>query len=166
MDVITMVEISWLIKNLKNSAAATADLKHLTFQTGEVFQWSHTAYAITYNPIAKNAPLYLLHEYGHALLHHKNYQYDIDLIKMERAAWEKAKDIAPTYGICIDDALIEDSLDTYRDWLHARSRCPRCEATGIQTDRQSYECLACHTKWHDNTAITCTLRRYVIKKHP
>ena len=159
-----MVEISWLIKSLKNNAATSADLKHLTFQTGEVFQWNHTACAITYNPTVENAPLYLLHEYSHALLRHKNYQHDIDLIKMERAAWDMAKSIAPRYDTTINDDLVEDALDTYRDWLHARSQCPQCSATGIQIDSQHYGCLACHTTWHVNTAASCALRRHVTKK--
>lgn len=159
-----MVEISLLVKRLKDSTASIEWLSHLTFKTGEVFQWSHTACAITYNPTAANAAYYLLHEYGHALLQHERYQHDIDLLKMERDAWEKARSLAPIYLLSIPDDLIEDSLDTYREWLHVRSLCPLCEAVGLQLDAHHYTCIACHATWHVNTATSCALRRHLTKK--
>ncbi len=166
MVVTTMEKITSVLEKLKNDASGIPHLAHLTFQQGEVFGWDHTACAITYNPTIPHATTYLLHEYGHALLDHQSYNHDIDLIKMERAAWDKALEIAPGYHVAIDADLIEDSLDTYRDWLHSRSLCPNCSATGIQMAQASYECIACHHTWHVNEARNCALRRYDTKKRP
>jgi len=54
---------------------------------------------------------------------------------MEAAAWEKALELAKTYGITLDQEVSEKHLNTYRDWMHARSTCPKCEATGIRQKR-------------------------------
>lgn len=80
---------------------------------------------------------------------------------MERDAWQYAKDtLGQTYDQAILDDTVEDALDSYRDWLHARSTCPACQATGIQTKKEEYKCLACRTKWRVNEARICALRRY------
>lgn len=160
-----MEKITSLVRKLKNSAASEPQLHSLTLQKGELFSWNHSACAITYNPHNKNAESYLLHEFSHALLGHKEYSKDIELLKMERAAWDKALALAGTFNVKIDNQLIESSLDTYRDWLHDRSICPACAATGIEINKQHYECIACHTTWRVNEARSCELRRYVAKKH-
>lgn len=106
----------------------------------------------------------LLHELAHAILDHKTYARDIELIELERDAWTHAQaTLAPTYNIAIGTNQIEDALDTYRDWLHARSTCPNCQATGVQTERNAYKCLACLSKWRVNDARICALRRYKIR---
>jgi hypothetical protein cdiviTM7_01560 len=108
----------------------------------------------------------LLHEIAHAKLGHRNYQYDIQLIEMERAAWEYAVDtLAPKYDLTLsmDDDNIQDSLDSYRDWLHKRSLCPHCSAVGLQTTSSSYKCINCHSEWRVNQAKSCQLKRYQIK---
>jgi len=160
-----MEKITSLVKNLKSSAAAEPQLHSLTLKKGELFSWNYTACAITYNPDIENTEAYLLHEFSHALLGHKEYAKDIELLNMERAAWDKALIIADTFNVDIGEDLIEESLDTYRDWLHNRSTCPNCSATGIETSNQLYECVACHTTWHVNEARDCSLRRYTTKKH-
>lgn len=161
-----MEKITSIIKATKRRSQDIPHLAHLTFQPGEVFHWDHTAYAITYNPSIDDAVSYLLHEIGHAFLDHRTFRRDIDLLKMERGAWEQARVLGAEFGIDIDTNLIEDSLDTYRDWLHSRSLCPRCDATGIQTGRSEYCCLACNNTWQVNDARSCALRRYTIKKRP
>ena len=147
-----MEKITSLAKKLQSKAARHSNLQHLTLTQGEMFSWDHTACAITYNPTADNAAAYLLHEYGHATLGHAGYQRDIDLLKMERAAWDVALDIAAELSLSIDDDLIEDALDSYRDWLHARSLCPTCGATGVQAAPSGYRCLACSATWQVNDA--------------
>lgn len=161
----TMEKITSIAKKLKNNASGIPHLANLTLSQGEIFSWSHTARAITYDVHMSHADAYLLHEYGHALLVHASYTHDIDLLKMERAAWDKALEIAPMYGVSIDDDLVEDALDTYRDWLHDRSLCPTCGATGLQIESHTYRCFACFTTWSVNEARGCTLRRYT-KKRP
>lgn len=164
MAVTTMEKITYLAKKLQNNADTIPHLKSLILKKDELFSWNHHAYAITYNPSSENAAEYLLHEYSHALLQHQNYEHDIDLIKLERAAWDKALEIAPQYAIDIDESLIETSLDSYRDWLHSRSLCPHCHSTGLQASHQDYYCPACTTTWHVNEAKTCALRRYIKKR--
>ncbi len=162
-----MQKITSLAKKLQHKARREPHLANLTLRQGEIFGWDHTACAITYNPAHPAAIANLLHEFGHATLDHQSYQRDIELIAMERAAWDRAKVLGQELGIALDTDTVEDALDTYRDWLHARATCPTCTAAGIQTDGMLYTCLACHTTWHVNEARTCALRRRVhTKKRP
>lgn len=87
--------------------------------------------------------LQMLHEVGHALLEHDFYTTDLERLKMERAAWEKARELCQKYGVEYDEDYVEGALDSYRDWLHTRSRCVRCGATRFQDDRGEYHCLEC-----------------------
>ena len=160
-----MEKITSLVRNLKSSTSTEPQLHSLTLKKGELFSWNHTACVITYNPRLENAEAYLLHEFSHALLQHKEYAQDVELLKMERAAWDKALTLTSKFNVSISNNLIESALDTYRDWLHSRSTCPTCNATGIETAKQQYECIACHTTWHTNEARDCSLRRYTTKKH-
>ena len=108
----------------------------------------------------------LLHELGHALLRHEGYGQDIELLKLERAAWDEALSVAKRSDITISPDLIEEHLESYRDWMYARSRCPRCEQAGIQekSDNGTYRCPLCNTAWRVNEAKTCGLKRYMHTK--
>lgn len=133
----------------------------LEFIGGDSFYWSPTKRKITYQTDDPSGLEHLLHEVSHALLDHTKYDTDLALIKMERAAWQYAKTtLAPEYDVHISDDLIQNDLDTYRDWLHARSTCPHCGANGIQTAKQKYQCLICHNFWSVNQALHCQLKRY------
>jgi DnaJ-class molecular chaperone len=55
-------------------------------------------------------------------------------------------------------------MNSYRDWLHARSTCPVCQATGMETKKSIYTCPACRHQWRVNEARICSLRRYHIQK--
>ena len=83
-----------------------------------------------------------LHEISHAELGHKDFAMDVERLKMESAAWEKAKEIASRYEMEIDEDFIQDELDTYREWLHKKSRCPDCGLTRFQ-DADGYHCPRC-----------------------
>lgn len=87
--------------------------------------------------------LQLLHELGHAILGHREFWTDVERIKIERAAWEKARELAEQYNIYYDEEFVEEKLDSYRDWLHKRSQCPRCKATRFQTRGGDYHCPNC-----------------------
>jgi hypothetical protein len=138
----------------------------LSFVVGEEFRWSPQKKTITYNLEDPHLTARLLHEVAHAELGHHEYERDIELIAYERDAWHYAKaTLSPLFGVIIDSDTIEDDLDTYRDWLHARSTCPECSATGIQTNEKEYTCVACRTVWTVNQAIGCGLKRHT-KKHP
>lgn len=162
MDATTTEPITSLIKQLiVDSTQLPAG--NLTFSHADDFGWNHSARTIFYNPKEPNAPAYLLHEYGHALLSHDSHIRDISLIAMERAAWDEAVRMAPHYHVTIDNDMVESALDTYRDWLHARSACPTCATAGVQIQHDIYRCLACQTQWRVNDARACALRRYKVK---
>lgn len=87
--------------------------------------------------------LQLLHELGHAVLEHKNFATDPERLKMERVAWEKAQELCNIYNVAYDEEFVEAKLDTYRDWLHQKSRCPQCGLTRFQTLDGNYHCPGC-----------------------
>lgn len=87
--------------------------------------------------------LCLLHEVGHALLEHKNFKMDAERVKMECAAWEKARELCAKYGIEYNEEVAQGRLDSYRDWLHQRSRCRNCGLTRFQTRDGEYHCPGC-----------------------
>lgn len=155
-----MAQITWLIEQLKKVASDYPHLTGLEFSEGTTFEWSPNARIIKYSPTPEDFESLLLHEFGHAVLNHNNYDLDINLIEMERAAWDKALELAGKIEVEIDSDFIEENMDTYRDWLHDRSLCPKCSSTGVQSTKNSYQCLVCHNKWRVNEARTCALRRY------
>lgn len=137
----------------------TAGFPTIRFQADNSFVWSPDRSTVFY-PSDVNDPAQLLHELGHALKQHHNYQYDIQLLAMESEAWQVAMKLGHQYGVKIHEDVVQDHLDTYRDWLHARSRCPECEATGQQIGAALYICVACGQTWKVNEARTCQLKRY------
>lgn len=142
-----------------------SDFPAIQFVEAEAFQWSADTKTISYNLSDETATEHALHELAHAVLDHHAYTRDIELLKMEREAWTYAqKELAPAYGITIDDEAREAALDSYRDWLHARSTCPNCKATGMETDKHLYVCPACRHTWRVNEARICSLKRYSIQK--
>jgi hypothetical protein len=140
------------------------DFPTYSFVAGDDFLWSPTKQAIFYVPDSDDTASFL-HELAHAILGHSSYDKDIGLLEVERAAWLHATEtLADRYDTTITPDFIEEALDTYRDWLHARSTCPSCSATGMQTKKDEYKCIACHEKWRVNDARVCALRRYKLPK--
>ena len=153
MDVIIMPSTISLIKRLKT------DYPQFVYKKASNFLWSHSDNTIYYT-CENDDCSFLFHELSHAILNHTDYDRDVELIAIEREAWGNAKKIAENYGIEINDGFIQSNLDTYRDWLHKRSTCPECRATGLQIKKHIYKCLACCHDWRVNDAKTCALRRY------
>jgi hypothetical protein len=156
MDATTMAKITSFVAKLK------ADFPGVALEASDDFYWAPATSTVYFNP---DSPLSgratLLHEMAHALLDHRHFERDIDLLKIERAAWDYARDtLAPRYGVTIEDDTVEDMIDTYREWLHARSKCPSCTMTGIQTVGSTYYCLGCNHSWKVNDARRCGLKRY------
>ena len=87
--------------------------------------------------------LLMLHEVSHAILRHRDFKMDIERLKMEVAAWEKARELAEKYDVEVNEDIIQRELDTYRDWLHQKSRCPKCGLTRFQTPDSRYHCPRC-----------------------
>jgi len=138
------------------------DYPQFTFAEGDDFYWSPSEQTIYYVKDSADVAAFL-HELAHGLLEHGSYIRDIRLIELERDAWTHASmHLAPLYNMTIGNEVVESALDTYRDWLHARSTCPHCQATGVQTSSNTYRCVACHTSWKVNEARICALRRYTL----
>lgn len=152
-----MEQTTLLIEKLKSESP------EVSFVVGHEFGWNPKTHTVTYDETSPELEAYLLHEYGHALLGHDTYERDIDLIAMERDAWKVAQETATTHDLTIKSDTIQDALDTYRDWMHARALCPTCSATGIETSKHEYTCVSCRGKWRVNEARRCALRRYTTK---
>ncbi len=133
---------------------------HFIFTEALDFSWSPGNKTVYFAPKHPEANVLLLHELSHGLLGHATYQRDVELLGMERAAWDKARALAVQHSIAINEETAESHLDTYRDWLHARSTCPECTATGLQISIKRYQCPACTHQWRVNEARICALRRY------
>jgi hypothetical protein len=136
------------------------DYRHagLEFVAGKVFCWSPADRQVRYKAGADGpaAICSLLHELGHAVLDHKRYGQDFELLELEVDAWEAAKRIAAKYSITIDEDHAQDCLDSYRDWLYRRSICPTCATKSLQTDGQpSYRCFNCGTGWRVAASRFC-----------
>jgi len=118
------------------------DFPEFTFREGRKFAFRPPK-TIVLGPPEPFSELLTLHEVSHAVLKHKTFKIDVERLKMESDAWEKAKELANTYGVTIDEDLIQNELDTYRDWLHQKSRCPKCGLTRFQTPDGTYHCPKC-----------------------
>ena len=152
--VTTMPSIHSLSKKL------AVDYPQFIFQEEKDFRWSFEDNTISFSEVGSDASAQLLHELSHALLHHKTYERDIELIGLERDAWEYAKEtLSNLYSTPITNDIVQTSLDSYRDWLHARSTCPTCTATGLEITKNTYRCPACGGEWKENEARICRLRR-------
>lgn len=136
----------------------------IVFVKSNDFSWSINNNTVCYSDNDDGWPM-LLHEIAHSLLNHHDYDNGIHLLNMERDAWIKAQAIAGNYGFIIDEEIIERSLDTYRDWLHSRSKCPNCGAIGLETEKFLHYCLECNNKWRVNDGRICRLRRDKIKNN-
>lgn len=125
------------------------DHPQFKFVQGTQEHWSPKTSTITYDKseTADELRYGLLHELAHALLGHNTYNSDFELVKLESQAWELAAKIGKKYGIELDQDHIQDCLDTYRDWLHRRSKCPTCGTHVLQQNSHSYRCFNCATVW-------------------
>lgn len=140
------------------------DFPTLNFIAGQQFCWSPEHQSVLYqqrkSTSNQTSDWSLLHETAHALLGHKTYQSDVVLLHLEVEAWAKAKELARRYDLQIDNNYIEDCLDTYRDWLYARSICPNCSTQCLQQDNSAYyKCFNCHTIWHVSPNRFCRAYR-------
>lgn len=118
------------------------DYPEFRFKVGKKFAFRPPR-TIIVGPSEPFSELLFLHEVSHALCKHKSFKMDVDRLKMENEAWDKARELAKKYGLAMDEEIIQEELDTYRDWLHQKSRCPRCDLTRYQTPDGLYHCPRC-----------------------
>lgn len=119
-----------------------ADFPQFQFKLRSRFTF-HPPRTIIIGDYCNNFPLLCLHELGHAISEHKNYSTHVQLLQMEREAWEQARVLAKTYHLPFDEEFAQSHLDTYRNWLHQKSRCPKCGLNRFQTLDGSYHCPQC-----------------------
>lgn len=134
------------------------NMPDLAFTPGGSFYWSPLTKTIFFDPVAistANGRMALLHEVGHAVLEHMHYTFDAELLEFEVAAWHQARLQAKQWSVEIDLEHIEDCLDTYRDWLYARSTCPVCKVNAPQVSRSRYKCINCSTSWSVSPSRFC-----------
>jgi 23S rRNA G2069 N7-methylase RlmK/C1962 C5-methylase RlmI len=142
-----------------------ADYPDLSFIESAHFSWHAERKHVSFKKVGANVQhnmWALLHELGHALLAHTGYTHDIELLQMEVAAWEKARELASYYGLKIDEDYLQDCVDTYRDWLHLRATCPACFGRSLQASETTYRCFNCQTQWQVTRSRLC--RPYRLQK--
>ena len=134
------------------------DYPDLAFIESAHFSWHAGKKHVSYQKSTKHSTSSmwaLLHELGHAILGHKDYTHDIELLQMEAAAWEEARGLASHYTVELDEDYIQDCLDTYRDWLHLRATCPTCFARSLQSSLTHYRCFNCQSEWRVTRSRLC-----------
>lgn len=130
----------------------------LTFEAAKQFAWSPKNRTVSYNKVEINrgdGVWALLHEVGHGLLGHQQFTSDAQLLMYEAAAWQKAVEIAHQFDITIPTEHIDECLNTYRDWLYARSTCSNCQVNGLQIDQRTYKCINCSHTWEVSASRFC-----------
>lgn len=123
-------------------ARIKSDFSEFNFIFGARFSFRPPK-TIVVGPSEENDSLLLLHELGHALSKHRDFDTSVKRVRMEREAWDKARDLAKKYEIDFDEEMVESELDTYREWLHKKSRCPKCGLTRFQSPDGAYHCPKC-----------------------
>lgn len=147
-----------------------ADYPNVEFVEGSAFYWSPATRQIFYAYTEKKTDINsathaILHELSHAILGHSTYTTDFELVQMEAAAWEHAKNLATRYNLTISENHIQDCLDSYRDWLYKRSICPTCSTKSIQcNEKNSYQCFNCRTHWKVTSSRFCRPYRHFRQK--
>ena len=120
------------------------DYDQFRFKIGKKFAFRPPK-TIVLGPPEPFSELLALHEVSHAICKHRDFKTDVERLKMEVQAWEKARELASFYGIEVDEELVQRELDTYRDWLHQKSRCPECGLTRFETSDGVYHCPRCES---------------------
>lgn len=123
-------------------AKIKGDRPELRFVTGRKFAFRPPR-TVVVGPEEPHDSLLLLHEVGHALCGHVSFSTGVERVRCEMEAWGKARELAARYGVPVDEGVVEGELDTYREWLHQKSRCPRCGLTRFQTPDEVWHCPKC-----------------------
>lgn len=138
----------------------SADFPDIRFSQSDEFRWDPQSQTVHYSAISDKSDVWsLTHELGHALLGHTSYSFDFELLKMEVLAWDKAKSLSQRYGFDIDQRHVEKCIDSYRDWLHKRSQCRRCDQAGLEKTPGIYSCFNCNFTWKVTPARFCRVYR-------
>lgn len=124
-------------------ANVRGDFPEVRFTKGPRFSFRPPK-TVVFADLNRGGELLLLHELGHFLTGRFDFRTEVERLKIEVMAWEKARELAAKYGVFVDEELIEEELDTYRDFLHQKSRCPDCGLTRFQTPDKVWHCPHCN----------------------
>ena len=92
-----------------------SDYPEFKFKSGSQDNWSPGTHTITFDrgqPVSQ-IQQGILHELSHALLGHKDYQSDFELLKMESEAWDLTMKMGKKYQVKINQDHVQNCLDTY-----------------------------------------------------
>lgn len=134
------------------------------FEAALQFAWSPEKMTIFYVPqsLSRADGYYrLMHEIAHGELGHHSYQYDVELVRLEVAAWRLAQKLIRGHSLRIPRSTSNKHLETYRNWLHVRSRCPTCSSAGLQNKQLLYVCAHCQTRWRVPRTQLCQVQRHI-----
>ncbi|MBQ2660046.1 hypothetical protein IJF86_01320 [Candidatus Saccharibacteria bacterium] len=115
---------------------------NFTYKTGAKFAFRPPK-TIIIGPYEPHSELVLLHELGHAIINKNSFKTDVERLKIESIAWEKAKSLCQEFNQEFDSDFAESELDSYRDWLHQKSTCKKCGLTRFETTDGKYHCPHC-----------------------
>ena len=130
----------------------------LRFVADNAYYWSPADTTVHYNEerLDSETGLWsLLHEVAHGVLGHTTYGTDYQLLAYEVEAWEKAIELGKIMSLSISNDHVEECLDSYREWLYARSTCPTCRLNSLQTEVNTYRCLNCDCVWRVSPSRFC-----------
>ena len=119
-----------------------SDYPELRFREGKKFLFRPPK-TIVLSESDESFDLLLLHEVGHFLCGHVSFRTEPERLKCEREAWERARELCTVYGVEYDETVAEGELDSYRNWLDKKSRCPVCGLTRFQTPDGVFHCPKC-----------------------
>lgn len=140
---------------------------NVLFEPSDSFYWSYASKTIFYDRSvveSHSGKVSLLHEIAHAMLNHSSYIYDIELLRIEIAAWQLAQSLGQEYQVSITKEICDEHLETYRDWLYMRSACPACDKTGLQNKYRRYICTHCKAQWSVPRQQLCRVQRRLNKE--
>jgi hypothetical protein len=141
-----------------------AKVPGIEFVKSDHFKWDPDAKQVHYKELSAKSDIFsLYHEAGHAILGHTNYRFDFELLKMEVLAWSQAKKLAKEQGFDISQENIEKCIDSYRDWLHERSKCRKCDQSGLEKTTRVYSCFNCGFVWKVTPERFCRVYRKKIE---
>ncbi len=124
------------------------------FATASDFYFDAADETIFYNSKkidSDDGKIALLHEIAHAELAHFDFATDFELFAMETRAWDYTRTLARQFKLPLAEDFVIDCLSTYANWLEKRSACPACDNFSLQTDRATYRCFRCQTRWQVHT---------------
>lgn len=125
----------------------------LLFVPNGYFAYDAALELINYDPSALNTnegKLSLVHEIAHARLGHFHYGSDFELLLMEIDAWCLTRKLAKQYKLTLDKHFIDHCIETYDNWLSARSTCPSCQTFCLEDSPHQFHCFSCGTDWRVN----------------